>query len=133
MPAYFDAALAAEGNGVRAESLHHVAHDVVRIEEFEGRLACSVVAAGQLDMLEIEVAPLELFHHHPRKLRREGQVILGVNHQRLFRIAREFIYIRSRADGGPCAPQIVKIDGRFPAGAQSTINLENLRRAWTAI
>src|SRR5947208_7769564 len=85
------------------KSPHHRLHDVVGIEEFEGRFAGGVVAAGQLHVAEIEVAAGEFLHHLPRKLRRKSEVVLGVDHHAALRLAGVFIHVTAGADARPGA------------------------------
>src|SRR5947209_13559199 len=99
------------------KSPHHRLHDVVGIEEFEGRFAGGVVAAGQLHVAEIEVAAGEFLHYLARKLRRKGQVVLGVDHHAALRPARVLIHVTGGADAGPGPAKSAQLDGWFGAGA----------------
>ena len=51
------------------------------------------MAAGQLDVLEVKVAAGKFFHPLAGELRREGQVILGVDDQRFLGKLGIFIHV----------------------------------------
>src|SRR5690348_11451803 len=71
------------------------------------------MAAGKHDNLVVELVTLELLHHVPGKFRQEGQIVIRINDERLYGMARILSAVRHRADAAPQVTQAFEIDFCF--------------------
>src|SRR5882762_6352785 len=105
----------------RASALHrskgraHKCHQMPPVEVAERRFATGVVAAGEFDGLEIDVALAHFGDDVLRVLRQEREIVSGKNDHALARIARVLVEIGGGAGGAQQGSQLVPGDGRGQA------------------
>src|SRR5580698_4789696 len=101
----------------------HERRNLPAVHIFIGRFAGGVVPAGQNKNFVVQAMPLKLVHGIARELGKEGQVVVGINNERLLGPARKLIEIGHGAYRAPELAQAVEIDFGLDAFADVTRGL----------